>query len=122
MHTQVAIIGAGPSGLLLGQLLHLKGIDSVILESRNQEYVVDRVRAGVLEQFTADFMDALGVGERLHRDGMHHEDVYLSFDGKRRLIPLAYLTRLCAVQHAFPEGHTALYPGTARRGHSQLVR
>ncbi|MEO8099961.1 MAG: 4-hydroxybenzoate 3-monooxygenase [Acidobacteriota bacterium] len=92
MHTQVAIIGAGPAGLLLGQLLHLKGIDSVILESRNQDYVIDRVRAGVLEQFTADFMGAMGVGERLHSEGMRHDDVYVSFDGKRHLIPLAELT------------------------------
>jgi len=92
MHTQVGIIGAGPAGLLLGQLLHLKGIDSVILESRNQEYVIDRVRAGVLEQFTADLMDAMGVGERLRREGMRHEDVYVSFSGKRHLIPLADLT------------------------------
>jgi p-hydroxybenzoate 3-monooxygenase len=92
MHTQVGIIGAGPAGLLLGQLLHRKGIDSVILENRNQEYVIDRVRAGVLEQFTADFMDALGVGERLHREGMRHDDVYFSFAGKRHLIPLAELT------------------------------
>ncbi|MEO5926256.1 MAG: 4-hydroxybenzoate 3-monooxygenase [Bryobacteraceae bacterium] len=92
MHTQVAIIGAGPAGLLLGQLLHLKGIDSVILEARNQDYVIDRVRAGVLEQFTADLMDAMGAGERLHREGMRHEDVYISFDGKRHLIPLAELS------------------------------
>lgn len=92
MHTQVGIIGAGPAGLLLGQMLHLKGIDSVILESRDQDYVIDRVRAGVLEQFTADFMDAMGVGERLHREGMRHDDVYVSFGGKRHLIPLAELT------------------------------
>lgn len=92
MHTQVGIIGAGPAGLLLGQLLHLQGIDSVILESRNREYVIDRVRAGVLEQFTADLMDAMGVGERLHREGMRHDDVYVSYGGKRHLIPLAELT------------------------------
>ena len=92
MHTQVGIIGAGPAGLLLGQMLHLKGIDSVILESRNQDYVIDRVRAGVLEQFTADFMDAMGVGDRLHREGMRHDDVYVSFGGRRHLIPLAELT------------------------------
>jgi p-hydroxybenzoate 3-monooxygenase len=92
MHTQVGIIGAGPASLLLGQMLHLKGIDSVILESRNQDYVIDRVRAGVLEQFTADFMDAMGVGDRLHREGMRHEDVYVSFGGRRHLIPLAELT------------------------------
>ena len=92
MHTQVGIIGAGSAGLLLGQLLHLKGIDSVILESRKRDYVIDRVRAGVLEQFTADFMDAMGVGDRLHREGMRHDDVYVSFGGRRHLIPLAELT------------------------------
>lgn len=70
MHTQVGIIGAEPAGLLLGQLLHLKGIDSVILKRRDHEYVIDRVRAGVLEQFTADFMTQMGVGDRLHREGM----------------------------------------------------
>lgn len=92
MHTQVGIIGAGPAGLLLGHMLHLKGIDSVILESRNQDYVIDRVRAGVLEQFTADFMTQMGVGDRLQREGMRHDNVYLSFGGRRHLVPLAELT------------------------------
>jgi p-hydroxybenzoate 3-monooxygenase len=90
--TQVGIIGAGPAGLLLGQMLHLQEIDSVILETCDQDYVIDRVRAGVLEQFTADFMDAMSVGERLHKEGMRHDDVYVSFGGKRHLIPLAELT------------------------------
>jgi len=92
MQTQVGIVGAGPAGLLLGHLLHLKGIDSVILESRNQDYVIDRVRAGVLEQFTADLMTQMGVGERLHREGMRHDSVYLSFGGKRHHVPLSELT------------------------------
>jgi p-hydroxybenzoate 3-monooxygenase len=92
MNTQVGIIGAGPAGLLLGHLLHLKGIDSVILETGNQEYVIDRVRAGVLEQFTADLMTQMGVGDRLHREGMRHDSVYLSFGGKRHRVPLAELT------------------------------
>ena len=92
MHTQVAIIGAGPAGLLLGQLLHLKGIDSVIIESRNHDYVIDRVRAGVLEQFTVDLMTKMGVGDRLHREGLRHEGVYLSFNGQRHHVPLAELT------------------------------
>ena len=92
MRTQVGIIGAGPAGLLLGHLLHLKGIDSVILECRNREYVIDRVRAGVLEQFTADLMTQMGVGARLQREGMRHEAVYLSFAGRRHLVPLAELT------------------------------
>ena len=80
-------MGEGPPGLLLGHLLHLKGIDSVILESRNQDNVIDRVRAGVLEQFTADLMTQMGVGERLHREGMRHDSVYLSFGGKRHHVP-----------------------------------
>ena len=87
MHTQVGIIGAGPAGLLLEAFFASKGIDSVILESRNHEYVIDRVRAGVLEQFTADLMTQMGVGERLHREGMRHDSVYLSFGGKRHHVP-----------------------------------
>jgi p-hydroxybenzoate 3-monooxygenase len=92
MHTQVGIVGAGPAGLLLGHLLHLKGIDSVILECRNRDYVIDRVRAGVLEQFTVDLMTQMGVGERLHREGMRHDSLYLSFAGRRHHVPLAELT------------------------------
>jgi p-hydroxybenzoate 3-monooxygenase len=70
----------------------LKGIDSVILEARNSDYVVGRMRAGVLEQFTADLMTQIGAGERLHREGMRHDSVYLSFGGKRHHVPLAELT------------------------------
>ena len=92
MHTQVGIIGAGPAGLLLGQLLHLRGIDSVIIENRSQEYVIERVRAGVLEQGTVDLMTHMGVGERLRREGMRHEGLYISFEGQRHHIPLAELT------------------------------
>src|SRR5215472_8306633 len=92
MHTQVGIIGAGPAGLLLGHLLHLKGIDSVILESRSHNYVIDRVRAGVLEQFTVDLMTQMEIGARLHREGMRHDSLYLSFAGQRHHVPLAELT------------------------------
>lgn len=92
MHTQVGIVGAGPAGLLLGHLLHLKGIDSVILETRGRNYVIDRVRAGVLEQFTVDLMTQMGVAGRLRREGMRHEGVYLSVAGIRHHIPLAELT------------------------------
>lgn len=92
MHTQIGIIGAGPAGLLLGHLLHLKGIDSIILETRNSEYVIDRVRAGVLEQFTADLLTAAGAGDRLRRQGMRHDCLYLSFCGRRHRVPLAELT------------------------------
>ena len=67
MRTQVGIVGAGPAGLLLSHLLHLEGIDSVVLEAHTREYVQERVRAGVLEQNTVELLNETGVGERLHR-------------------------------------------------------
>jgi len=91
-HTQVAIVGAGPAGLMLGHLLHRAGIDSVVLESRSEDYVVERVRAGVLEQGTADLMRESGVGDRLDREGMRHEGLYIAFGGGRHRIDLAELT------------------------------
>ena len=90
--TQVGIVGAGPAGLLLGHLLHLNGIDSVIVENRSREYVIDRVRAGVLEQGTVDLMKAMGVSGGLDRAGLRHEGVYISFDGRRHRIDFAGLT------------------------------
>jgi len=90
--TQVGIVGAGPAGLLLGHLLHLNGIDSVIVENRARDYVIDRVRAGVLEQGTVDLLMAMGVGERLQREGLRHDGLYISFGGERHHIALADLT------------------------------
>ena len=90
--TQVGIVGAGPAGLMLGHLLHRAGIDSIILEDRSQEYVIERVRAGVLEQGTVDLMHESGVGERLAREGMRHEGVYIAFGGTRHRIDMAGLT------------------------------
>src|SRR4051812_25561700 len=90
--TQVGIVGAGPAGLMLGHLLHRAGIDSIIIESRSQEYVIERVRAGVLEQGTVDLMQAAGVGERLGREGMRHEGIYIRFGGVRHRIDMAALT------------------------------
>ena len=69
MRTQVAIIGAGPAGLLLGQLLHAAGIENVILEQRSGDYVLSRIRAGVLESGTVRLLDAVGAGTRLHAEG-----------------------------------------------------
>jgi p-hydroxybenzoate 3-monooxygenase len=92
VRTQVGIVGAGPAGLLLGQMLHLQGIDSIIVENRSRDYVIDRVRAGVLEQGTVDLMFQLGVGERLRREGLSHRGLYLSFAGERHYINLAELT------------------------------
>ena len=90
--TQVGIVGAGPAGLLLGHLLHLNGIDSIIVEDRSRDYVIDRVRAGVLEQGTVDLMIAMGVSEGLSRAGLRHEGLYISFNGRRHRIDLAELT------------------------------
>lgn len=92
MKTQVAIIGAGPSGLLLGQLLTLAGIDNVILERQTPEYVLSRIRAGVLEQGTVDLLREAGVGARMDREGLVHEGVELAFDGRRIRIDLKALT------------------------------
>lgn len=92
MRVQVAIIGSGPSGLLLGQLLHNAGIDTVILERQTREYVLGRIRAGVLEQVAVDLLDSAGVGERMHREGLVHDGIALSFDGRRHRIDLAGLT------------------------------
>src|SRR5258706_3568481 len=90
--TQVAIIGAGPSGLLLGQLLYRAGIDNVILERQSGDYVLGRIRAGVLEQTTVDLLDAAGVGERMHAEGLVHGGYELSFGGERHRIDLQRLT------------------------------
>jgi p-hydroxybenzoate 3-monooxygenase len=90
--TQVGIVGAGPAGLLLAQLLHRNGIDSVIVENRSREYVIDRVRAGVLEQGTVDLMVAMGVGDGVRHGGLRHDGLYLSFQRQRHRIDLASLT------------------------------
>jgi len=92
MRTQVAIIGAGPSGLLLGQLLHKAGISNIILERHSGEYVLGRIRAGVLEQVAVDLMDECGVGQRMHREGLVHEGIELLFAGQRHRIDFPGLT------------------------------
>jgi p-hydroxybenzoate 3-monooxygenase len=90
--TQVGIVGAGPAGLMLGQLLHLHGIESVIVENRSRQHVIERVRAGVLEQGTVDLMRDAGVGGRLSKEGMRHDGIYLAFGGRRHRIDMAELT------------------------------
>ncbi len=90
--TQVAIIGAGPSGLLLGQLLHRAGIDAVIIERQSAEHVLGRIRAGVLEQVTVELLTEAGVGARMHREGLVHEGFELLVNGARHRIDLHGLT------------------------------
>jgi p-hydroxybenzoate 3-monooxygenase len=90
--TQVVIVGAGPAGLLLGQLLHREGIDAVILERRSAEYVLGRIRAGVLEQGTVNVLESAGVATRLHSEGLQHHGVEIGFQGRRHRIALTKLT------------------------------
>jgi p-hydroxybenzoate 3-monooxygenase len=97
VRTQVGIVGAGPAGLTLAQLLRSRGVESVVLESRSREYCEKRIRAGVLEQGSVDLLTAIGAGERLHREGIVHHGVELQFDGERHRIPLSELTGGAAI-------------------------
>jgi len=92
MRTQVGIIGAGPSGLLLSQLLHLQGIDSVVLERRTPGYVLGRIRAGVLEQGMVDLLNAAQAGERMNKEGLVHDGFEICFGDRRHRIDLKELT------------------------------
>jgi p-hydroxybenzoate 3-monooxygenase len=103
MRVQVAIIGAGPAGLLLGQLLHRAGIDTLILESRSQEYVLARVRAGVLESGTVELLERAGVGARCKAEGLKHEGFDLAFGGARHRIDLERLTGRCVTVYGQTE-------------------
>ena len=92
MRTQVVIIGAGPAGLLLGQLLHRNGIDNLILERQTAEHVLGRIRAGVIEQVAVDLIDEAGVGERMHREGLVHDGTQICVEGVRHRIDFRALT------------------------------
>jgi p-hydroxybenzoate 3-monooxygenase len=92
MRTQVAIIGAGPAGLLLGQLLHRAGVAAVILERQTPDHVLSRIRAGVLEPGTVELLEEAGVAARLHAEGLVHGGIELAFDGARHRIDLQGLT------------------------------
>ncbi len=92
MRTQVGIVGAGPAGLVLSHLLHLQGIESVVLETRNRDYIENRIRAGVLEQNTVDLLTESGVGDRMKKEGMVHHGIELRFGGQGHRIDLHELT------------------------------
>ena len=103
MRTQVGIIGAGPAGLMLSHLLHLAGIESVILENRSRDYIESRVRAGLIEQWAADLLVETGVGERMKREGMFHDGIYFCFDGALHHINFRKLVGK-GVDHLRPAG------------------
>jgi p-hydroxybenzoate 3-monooxygenase len=92
MRTQVGIVGAGPAGLLLSHLLHLRGIESVVLEARSQDAIESTIRAGVLEQGTMDTLNQAGLGARMQAEGALHHGFELAFEGQRRRIALTELT------------------------------
>jgi p-hydroxybenzoate 3-monooxygenase len=92
VRTQIAIVGAGPAGLTLAMLLHRENIDCVVLEARDRSYVEKRVRAGLLEQNTVDLMHELGVADRLDREGLEHNGIYLRYDGSNHYINMTKLT------------------------------
>jgi p-hydroxybenzoate 3-monooxygenase len=116
MRTQVAIIGAGPSGLLLGQLLHKHGIDNVILERQTADYVLGRVRAGVIEQGTIELLDEAGVGARMHVDGLVHDGVQMCVDGVRHRLSLKEMTGKAVMVYGQTEITRDLMDGRARVG------
>lgn len=102
--TQVAIVGAGPAGLVLSHRLHQAGIDCVVLERNSREYVEARVRAGVLEQGTVDLVRQLGMNSRMDAEGLEHQGIYLQHDGERFYLPMAELSG----RHVMIYGQTAL--------------
>ena len=116
MRTQVAIIGAGPAGLLLGQLLHKHGIDNVIVERQTGEYVLDRIRAGVIEQVTIELLDEAGVGARMHADGLVHEGVQICVDGVRHRISFKEMTGKAVMVYGQTEITKDLMDGRAAVG------
>ena len=105
MRTQVAIIGAGPSGLLLGQLLHKAGIDAIILERQTGDHVLTRIRAGILEQVCIDLLEEAGVGARMHREGLVHGGFEILYKQERHRIDMHQLT---GGKHVMVYGQTEL--------------
>ncbi len=116
MRTQVAIIGAGPAGLLLGQLLHRNGIDNVIVERHTGEYVLSRVRAGVIEQVAVDLLDEVGVGKRMHGEGLVHDGTQICVEGVRRRIDFKELTGKTVMVYGQTEITKDLMDGRAATG------
>src|SRR3954467_12006649 len=124
MRTQVAIVGAGPAGMLLSHLLAAEGVESVVVETRSEEYVASRIRAGILEQSTVDLLRSVGLADRLVREGDEHRGIHLQWhDGERserHHIDFVDLTGRSVWVYGQTEGQKDL--GAAARGRGQAVR
>ncbi|MGK9234826.1 4-hydroxybenzoate 3-monooxygenase [Inquilinus limosus] len=116
MRTQIAVIGAGPAGMVLAHLLHRAGIEAVVLERRSRDYVEGRVRAGVLEQGTVDLLDRLGLAARLRREGLPHAGTNLAVDGEPFRIDMQALTGRCITVYGQQEVMRDLFDGAEERG------
>ncbi|MFQ1700320.1 4-hydroxybenzoate 3-monooxygenase [Loktanella agnita] len=116
MKTQIAIIGGGPAGLLLSQLLHQSGIDSIVLERKSKDYVLGRIRAGVLEAGSVSVLKEAGVGDRLMAEGQPHEGVELSWHNERLRIDLEALTGQVVTVYGQTEVTRDLYDAAEKRG------
>ena len=114
--TQVAIIGAGPAGLLLGQLLYRHGIDNIILERQSADYVLSRIRAGVIEQVAVELLDEAGVGARMHREGLIHDGTQICVNGERHRIDFKALTGKTVMVYGQTEITKDLMDGRAAAG------
>ena len=115
--TQVTIVGAGPSGLMLCQMLHRHGVDAVVLERQTREHVGARIRAGLLEQGTVELLNEAGVGERMMREGLVHDGFELAFDGRRHRIDLAGL----AGKHVLVYGQTEIQRDLADAAGARVI-
>ena len=116
MKTQIGIIGAGPAGLMLAHLLHAQGVECVVLEARSRAYAEARIRAGVLEQGSVDLLDGLGLGERMHREGLLHHGIELGFNGARHRIDMSALTGKAVMVYGQHEVVKDLIAGAEQRG------
>jgi p-hydroxybenzoate 3-monooxygenase len=120
LRTQVAIIGAGPAGLLLGQLLHKNGIDNIVVERHTGEHVLSRIRAGVIEQVAADLLDEAGVGARLHEEGLVHDGTQICVEGVRHRVDFKALTGKTVTVYGQTEITKDLMDGRAAAGATTL--
>lgn len=115
MHTQVLVIGGGPAGSLLSHLLHLRGIESVILERKSRDYVLSRIRAGVLEHQSVEVLRNAGLGERLDREGFVHDGTHLAFGGDKLRIDFAALTGKTVTIYGQTQVQEDLYDALGQR-------